>query len=72
MKPDRWVKFNTSLGPIYVDLEEVSSVLAGENVAGFKMMTVYLKGGNSLNLNPTFYSDMTRIMDAWMEWKNQQ
>jgi hypothetical protein len=71
-KPDHWIKFNTEHGPIYIDLEEVHSIVSGSNPLLGTIMEVHLSGGRSFTLNSSFFANMTRIMDAWMTWKNKQ
>lgn len=72
MKPDRWIKFNTSYGPLYCDLEQVHSVVCGKNAITGAFTILITLQSSTINLDNTFLNDVNRIMDAWMEYKNKE
>lgn len=66
--PERFVRFETTTGPVYFDLEQVDAVTqpCGERIR------LLLRSGQSIDFNSTFKDDMTRIMDAWIEYQNHR
>lgn len=70
-KPARFVKFNTSGGDCFIDLEEVACMFNG-GFAGEQGVSLLFKGGATVNFNNTFRDDLEKALDAWMEFKNRQ
>ena len=68
---ERIIKFNTTAGPMWIDLEEVAMVTHGKT--GFEgKPCIVLKCGQNWTLNESFKADIERFMDAWMAHKNGQ
>ncbi len=66
--PQRFVRFETNLAPVYIDLEQVVALgnSNGQNV------TFMLRSGQSLTMHHSFKDDIVKIMDAWIEYQNDR
>lgn len=76
--PQQIIKFNTNgmFPAVYIDLNQVSCICTVEiaSMMGVenRISVRFKSGGETLLLNHTFASDLTRYMDAWMEHINSQ
>lgn len=66
--PNRFIKFSTTTGPVYIDLEEVVAVMnsSGEHIR------VMLRNTQTIDFNHTFKEDLQNIMDEWVEYQNDR
>lgn len=71
-KPSRIIKFKTTMGPLFINLEEVACIYNCEVELSPPNVVIQFKSGSNLQLNPTFRDDLEKFMDAWAEFKNAE